>query len=70
MGSHQMSERQVLDAVVAEAIQIVFEEYVDKHGLAEISEIFGRGVKLEVSVMMPSVRRSLAVGTFSHPWFL
>ncbi len=56
MGSHQMSERQVLDAVVAEAIQIVFEEYVDKHGLAEISEIFGRGVKLEVSDMLPSAR--------------
>ena len=56
MGSHQMSERQVLDAVIAEAIQIVFEEYVDKHGLAEISEIFGRGVKLEVGDMMPSAR--------------
>ena len=56
MGSHQMSERQVLDAVVAEAIRIVFEEYVDKHGLAEISEIFGRGVKLEVGDMMPSAR--------------
>lgn len=54
MGSHQMSERQVLDAVIAEAIRIVFEEYVDKHGLAEISEIFGRGVKLEVSDMLPS----------------
>ncbi|MDA1053147.1 MAG: magnesium chelatase [Planctomycetota bacterium] len=56
MGSHQMSERQVLDAVVAEAIRIVFEEYIDKHGLAEISEIFGRGVKLEVGDMMPSAR--------------
>lgn len=56
MGSHQMSERQILDAVVAEAIRIVFEEYVDKHGLAEISEIFGRGVKLEVGDMMPSAR--------------
>ena len=56
MGSHQMSERQVLDAVVAEAIRIVFDEYVDKHGLAEISEIFGRGVKLEVGDMLPSSR--------------
>jgi magnesium chelatase subunit I len=44
MGSHQMSERQVLDAVLAQAIRKVFEEYVDKHGLAEISEIFNRGV--------------------------
>src|SRR3954465_12516048 len=33
MGSHQMSERQVLDAVAAEAIKTVFEEYVDRHGL-------------------------------------
>src|SRR6516225_6587844 len=33
MGSHQMSERQVLDSILAEAIRIVFEEYVDKHGL-------------------------------------
>ncbi|HUG69761.1 MAG TPA: magnesium chelatase [Pirellulaceae bacterium] len=56
MGSHQMSERQVLDAVIAEAIRIVFDEYVDKHGLAEISEIFGRGVKLEVGDMLPSSR--------------
>jgi len=29
----------VLDAVIAEAIQVVFAEYVDKHGLDEISEI-------------------------------
>lgn len=54
MGSHQMSERQVLDSIVAEAIQIVFEEYVSEHGLAEISEIFGKGVRIEVGDMVPS----------------
>lgn len=54
MGSHQMSERQVLDAVIAEAIRVVFTEYVQEHGLAEIAEIFSRGVKLEVSDMLPS----------------
>jgi magnesium chelatase subunit I len=54
MGSHQMSERQVLDAVVAEAIRTVFEEYVDRHGLEEISEIFSQGVKIEVGDMLPS----------------
>jgi magnesium chelatase subunit I len=54
MGSHQMSERQVLDAIVAEAIAQVFEEYVDKHGLEEIAQIFGRGVKVEVGDMLPS----------------
>ena len=54
MGSHQMSERQVLDAVIAEAIRIVFTEYVEEHGLAEIAEIFGKGVKIEVGDMLPS----------------
>ncbi|MEX2171432.1 MAG: magnesium chelatase [Pirellulales bacterium] len=54
MGSHQMGERQVLDAVLAEAIATVFSEYVDKHGLAEIAEIFSRGVKIEVGDMLPS----------------
>src|SRR6476620_11853935 len=54
MGSHQMSERQVLDAVLADAIATVFKEYVEKHGLAEITEIFSRGVKIEVGDMLPS----------------
>lgn len=54
MGSHQMSERQVLDAVIAAAILNVFEEYVTAHGLNEIGEIFGRGVKVEVGDMLPS----------------
>lgn len=54
MSSHQLSERQVLDAVVAEAIKTVFEEYVDEHGLAEIAEIFGQGVKIEVGDLLPS----------------
>ena len=47
MGSHQMSERQVLEAIQAEAIKTVFEEYVDRHGLEEIADIFGKGVKIE-----------------------
>ena len=54
MGSHQMCERQVLDAIMAEAIRTVFEEYVDEHGLDEIAEIFGKGVKIEVGDMLPS----------------
>ncbi|TWT41617.1 magnesium chelatase [Botrimarina hoheduenensis] len=54
MGSHQMSEAQVLDAVVAEAIGTVFSEYVEEHGLAEIAEIFSQGVKIEVGDMLPS----------------
>jgi len=54
MGSNQMSERQVLEAVVAEAIGIVFDEYVDKHGLEEIAEVFGKGIKIEVGDLLPS----------------
>ena len=54
MGSHQMSERQVLDAVIAEAISVVFQQYVDRHGLDEIGHIFGRGVKIEVGDLLPS----------------
>jgi len=54
MGSHQMSERQVFDAIVAQAIRTVFEEYVDEHGLAEIAEIFGQGVRIDVGDLLPS----------------
>jgi magnesium chelatase subunit I len=54
MGSHQMSERQVLDAILAEAVRNVFDEYVDRHGLDEIGEIFSQGVKIEVGDMLPS----------------
>ena len=54
MGSQQMSERQVLEAIIAEAIRIVFEEYVDKHGLEEIAQVFSKGIKIEVGDMLPS----------------
>lgn len=54
MGSHQMTDRQVLDSVIAEAISVVFSEYVDKHGLAEIAEIFSKGVRVEVGDLLPS----------------
>jgi magnesium chelatase subunit I len=54
MGSQQMSERQVLEAIAAEAIRIVFDEYVEKTGLDEIAQAFGKGVKIEVGDMLPS----------------
>jgi magnesium chelatase subunit I len=54
MGSQQMTERQVLDAVVAEAVQAVFEEYVDRAGLEEIAQVFSKGVKIEVGDTLPS----------------
>lgn len=54
MSSHQLNERQVLDALVAEAVRTVFEEYVDRHGLDEIAAIFSKGVKVEVGDLLPS----------------
>jgi magnesium chelatase subunit I len=54
MGSHQMSESQILEAVLAEAIKNVFGEYVDRHGLDEVADVFSRGVKIEVGDMLPS----------------
>jgi magnesium chelatase subunit I len=54
MGSQQMSEKQVLEAITAEAIRIVFEEYVEKGGLDEISTVFGKGVKIEVGDLLAS----------------
>lgn len=54
MGTHQMTEQQVIDTVVAEAIRVVFGEYVEEHGLAEIAEIFRGGVRVEVGDLLPS----------------
>lgn len=54
MGSHQMSERQVLDAITAEAVKVVFQQYIEEYGLGEIAEIFSKGVRIEVGDMLPS----------------
>jgi magnesium chelatase subunit I len=54
MGSHQMSEKQVLDSLIALAIKNVFEQYVEEYGLAEISDIFSKGVRVEVGDLLPS----------------
>lgn len=54
MATHQMSEQQILEAVQLAAVKHVFDEYVEKHGLAEIAEIFAKGVKIEVGTMLPS----------------
>jgi magnesium chelatase subunit I len=68
MGSHQMSERQVLDAVMAEAISTVFEEYVEAHGLDEIAKVFGEGVKIEVGDMVASERYEALVADVPAVW--
>jgi magnesium chelatase subunit I len=54
MGSHQMSEKQVLDSIIAEAIKVVFKQYVEQHGSDEIADIFSKGVRIEVGDMLPS----------------
>lgn len=54
MGSHQLSEKQALEAIAADAIKTVFDEYVTRHGLSEIAEVFAKGVKIEVGDMLPS----------------
>jgi magnesium chelatase subunit I len=54
MGTSQMTEKQVIEAILAEAIEDVFQEYVDEHGLDEIGDIFAKGVKIEVGDMLPS----------------
>lgn len=54
MGSHQLTESQALEAIGAEAVKVVFDEYVTKHGLAEIGEVFAKGVTIEVGDMLAS----------------
>ncbi|MEM1423023.1 MAG: magnesium chelatase [Planctomycetota bacterium] len=54
MSSHQLTERQALDAIFAEAIKNVFEEYVSAHGFEDISEIFVEGTRIEVGDTLPS----------------
>jgi magnesium chelatase subunit I len=68
MGSHQMTERQVLDAVIAEAIATVFEEYVEAHGLDEIAKVFAKGVKIEVGDMLPSAAYERVVEDVPAVW--
>jgi magnesium chelatase subunit I len=68
MGSHQMNERQVLDAILAEAIRTVFEEYVDRHGMEAISEIFSQGVKIEVGDMLPSTQYAERLSRVPPAW--
>lgn len=68
MGSHQMGERQVLEAIIADAIRTVFEEYVDKHGLDEISDVFSKGVKIEVGDMLPSAEYAKRLKRVPKAW--
>jgi magnesium chelatase subunit I len=68
MGSHQMSERQVLESILVEAIATVFGEYVDKHGLDEIADVFSKGVKIEVGDMLPSSEYAKRLKRVPRAW--
>ena len=68
MGSQQMSERQVIESVVADAIRTVFEEYVEKTGLDEIAQVFGKGVKIEVGDMLPSAHYAERLKRVPRAW--
>jgi magnesium chelatase subunit I len=68
MGSQQHSERQVIDSVVAEAIRTVFDEYVERTGLDEIAQVFGKGVKIEVGDMLPSSHYSERLKRVPRAW--
>ena len=68
MGSHQLSERQVIDSLIAEAISVVFDEYVTQHGLDEIAEIFGKGVRIEVGDMIPSAEYAKRLKRVPPAW--
>lgn len=54
MGSQQLSEKQALEAIMAEAIGEVFNEYVEKSGLDSIVDVFNKGARVEVGDMLPS----------------
>ncbi len=68
MAGTQMSERQVIDAVVADALRIVFEEYVDKHGLQEMVGAFEKGIKVEVGDLLPSASYGERIKRVPNAW--
>ncbi len=68
MGTHQMGERQVLDAVISSAIKNVFQEYVSQHGLKEITEVFAKGVKVQVGDLVPSQQYSHLLRRVPSVW--
>ena len=68
MGSHQMDERQVLDAIVADAVASVFRELVDESGLEPIATAFGEGVRIEVGDLVPSGDYEAVMARIPEVW--
>ena len=68
MGTHQMDERRVIDAIVAEAVGTVFKEYVDEHGLPAIADAFAKGVRIEVGELVPSAQYAERMQGVPEAW--
>ncbi len=68
MSSHQINEQQILETVQNEAIKKVFDEYVDRHGLGEIADVFARGVKVDVGTMIPSAEYAARLKRVPPAW--
>jgi magnesium chelatase subunit I len=68
MGTHQMSERQIVDAITAAAIKAVFAEYAEEHGLGAIAEIFRGGVRVEVGDLLPSRQYAERLKSIPPAW--
>ena len=68
MGSHQLSERQVLDGIIADALATVFNEDVAKHSVDAIAKVFAEGMKIEVGDAVPSADYSTIVADVPELW--
>ena len=68
MGTHQMTERQVIDAILAQAVSAVFKEYVDEHGKGDIADIFAKGARIEVGDTVPSAAYEEIVRVVPPVW--
>jgi len=68
MGAHQMDEARVFEAILAEAIETVFDEYATGHGLDAIADAFRKGVRVEVGDTLPSAAYELALSAVPAVW--
>ncbi len=68
MSSHQMTEQQVIEALMVAAIKVVFDEYADRHGLDDIADVFAKGVKIEVGDLLPSAHYAERLSRVPPAW--
>lgn len=68
MSGNQMTETQVLESIIAAAIEAVFRQYVTKHGLDALVEGFAKGIKIEVGDMVPAEQYRTRLGDLPDIW--